>query len=87
MSKSPPNIADCIEKNLAQYFYDLEGQQAHDVYNMVLVQVEKPMLQFIMRKSLNNQSKASAMLGINRNTLRKKLIQHGLLNEDSPSET
>lgn len=81
MPKTPPNIADCIERNLAQYFQDLEGQAAHDVYNMVLLQVEKPMLEYIMKRSRGNQSKAANMLGLNRNTLRKKLSQHGLLDE------
>lgn len=80
MSKSPPTIHDCIERNLAQYFHDLEGQEARGVYEMVLLQVEKPMLEFVMKQCRGNQSKAAEMLGLNRNTLRKKLGQHGLLN-------
>lgn len=79
MSKHPPDIADCIEKNLMQYFKDLEGQDANGVYDMVLWQVEKSMLQFIMQRCHDNQSKAAQTLGLNRNTLRKKLAQHGLL--------
>lgn len=79
MSKPLPDIADCIEKNLAQYFHDLEGQEACDVYDMVLAQIEKPMLAFIMQRCNGNQSKAAEMLGLNRNTLRKKLTQYGFL--------
>lgn len=82
MPKSPPSIPDCIERNLTQYFHDLDGQEARDVYEMVLLQVEKPMLEFVMRQCRGNQSKAADMLGLNRNTLRKKLGQHGLLNAD-----
>lgn len=74
-----PSISECIEKHLAQYFRDLDGQDAHDVYNMVLTQVEKPMLVYVMQRCEGNQSKAAEMLGLNRNTLRKKLSQHGLL--------
>ncbi|MGN6875583.1 helix-turn-helix domain-containing protein, partial [Neisseria sp. P0021.S007] len=49
------------------------------VYDMVLHQVEKPMLICVMEQCGGNQSKAAAILGLNRNTLRKKLQQHGLL--------
>ncbi|MDK4680360.1 Fis family transcriptional regulator [Kingella negevensis] len=74
-----PDIADCIEKNLAQYFYDLNGETPCGVYDMVLFQVEKPMLQYVMEQCGGNQCKAAAILGLNRNTLRKKLVQHRLL--------
>ena len=52
---------------------------AANVYGMVLRQVEKPMLEVVMAQCGGNQSKAADMLGINRNTLRKKLTEHGLL--------
>lgn|GEM_PF-104716 len=74
-----PDIAECITQNLNQYFQDLDGQTACGVYDMVLFQVEKPLLQRIMQECDGNQCKAALMLGLNRNTLRKKLIQHGLL--------
>lgn len=74
-----PDIADCIEQNLNQYFRDLDGETASGVYDMVLFQVEKPMLAYIMAQCGGNQSRAAEMLGLNRNTLRKKLLQHGLI--------
>ena len=46
---------------------------------MVVLAVEKPMLEMVMDRALSNQSQAAEMLGINRNTLRKKLQQHGLI--------
>ena len=46
---------------------------------MVLHQVEKPLLECVMAQCGGNQSKAAAVLGLNRNTLRKKLVQHGLI--------
>lgn len=79
MSNKIPDIAQCIEHNLIQYFRTLDGEAAHDVYDMVLRQVEKPMLQTVMAQCGGNQCKAAAVLGINRNTLRKKLGEHGLL--------
>ena len=47
---------------------------------MVLAQVEKPLLAYVMNECSGNQSKAAEMLGLNRNTLRKKLLQYQLIN-------
>jgi Fis family transcriptional regulator len=46
---------------------------------MVLSVVEKPMLELVMAHAKQNQSLAAAYLGINRNTLRKKLLEHQLI--------
>jgi Fis family transcriptional regulator len=46
---------------------------------MVLKRVEKPMLELVLAKAGSNQTLAAEMLGINRNTLRKKLTEHQLL--------
>ena len=77
------HIGECIEKNLAQYFRDLHGAEAGGVYDMVLMRVEKPMIAYVMAQCKGNQSKAAQVLGLNRNTLRKKLALHGFL--DTPS--
>lgn len=79
MKNNIPDIAQCIEHNIRQYFKDLDGETPCAVYDMVLNQVEKPLLVCVMEECGGNQSKAAAMLGLNRNTLRKKLLQHGLL--------
>ncbi|MFN4330143.1 MAG: Fis family transcriptional regulator [Limnobacter sp.] len=76
---SPVTISDCIRSNLDKFFADLEGESANSVYDMVLAAVERPMLEVVMEKANMNQTIASQMLGINRNTLRKKLQQHGLI--------
>lgn len=72
-------ISECIRLNLDKFFEDLEGENAKSVYDMVLSAVERPMLEVVMEKANMNQTVASEMLGINRNTLRKKLQQHGLI--------
>jgi len=76
---SKDNIQDIVKKSLERYFRDLEGQQPSNIYEMVVFTVEKPMLEVVMARAEGNQSQAADMLGINRNTLRKKLQQHGLL--------
>ncbi len=57
----------------------MDGQLSTDVYQMVLAEIEAPLLTEIMAYTRNNQTKASILLGLNRGTLRKKLKQYGLL--------
>jgi len=78
-SMSKDNIQDVVKKSLEKYFRDLGDMHPHNVYEMVVVTVAKPMLEAVMLRAKGNQSHAAEMLGINRNTLRKKLQQHGLL--------
>ncbi len=76
---SKDNNQDVVKKSLERYFKDLGEQQPTNVYEMVILTVERPVLEAIMIRAGGNQSLAADMLGINRNTLRKKLQQHGLL--------
>ena len=73
------DIADCVKRTLNRYFRDLDGQRPHAIYDMVLAAAEKPMLEVVMKQANGNQTVAAEMLGINRNTLRKKLTEHDLL--------
>lgn len=76
---SKDTIQDVVRKSLERYFKDLGEQQPTNVYEMVIFTVEKPILESVMAHADGNQSQAAEMLGINRNTLRKKLQQHGLI--------
>jgi len=73
---SDNNIAICVRKALDEYFKDLDGQPPHAVYDMLLGCMEKPLLEYVMNRAGGNQSKAAEILGLNRNTLRKKLKQY-----------
>ena len=72
-------IEDCIRDSLEQYFKDLRGTEPHAVHAMVVGAVEKPLLEVVMKHADGNQSKAAEWLGINRNTLRRKLLEHKLI--------
>ncbi len=72
-------LRDSVSVALNNYFAHLEGQDVTDVYEMVLSEVEAPLLEEVMKYTRNNQTKASILLGLNRGTLRKKLKQYGLL--------
>ena len=75
---SSKHIEACVRASLEQYFRDLHGAEPHSVYDMVLQAMEKPLLEVVMRQAEGNQSKAAQWLGINRNTLRRKLLDHKL---------
>jgi len=76
---SRKTIEDCIRDSLDQYFRDLDGTEPHAVHTMILEAVEKPMLEVVMHRAEGNQSKAAEWLGINSNTLRRKLRDHKLI--------
>jgi Fis family transcriptional regulator len=71
-------IAACVRRSLNRYFKDLDGEEPSEIYDMVLSAVEKPLLIYILHRAEGNQTRAAEILGINRNTLRKKLREHGL---------
>lgn len=74
-------LRNSVTRSVREYLSQLDGQMASDVYQMVLAEVEAPLLEEIMAYTRGNQTKASRMLGLNRGTLRKKLKQYGLLDE------
>ena len=76
---SKQHIEDCVRESLQDYFHDLGGESPDGVYAMVLRLVERPLLEEVMAQADQNQSRAAQWLGLNRNTLRKKLLQHELL--------
>lgn len=73
------SLRDCVEQAMDNYFKHLDGQPVTEVYDMVLAEVEAPMLEIVMKYTRHNQTKAAQVLGLNRGTLRKKLKQYGLL--------
>lgn len=73
------HIEDCVRDSLETYFRDLRGEEPHGVYDMTMSLVERPLLEVVMKHAEGNQSKAAAWLGINRNTLRRKLVDHKLI--------
>ena len=66
-------IADCVRRALDKYFKDLDGEKPRSVYDMVIRNVERPLLEVVLDQAEGNQTIAAEMLGINRNTLRKKM--------------
>jgi len=76
---SQQSLQDNVATAMARYFEALDGQQTSDLYNLVMAEVEPPLLKSAMAYTRNNQSKTAALLGLNRGTLRKKLKQYKLI--------
>jgi Fis family transcriptional regulator len=72
-------IDDCIRSSVERYFKDLRGTEPHALHELFLGAAERPLLDVVLNHAQGNQSKAAEWLGINRNTLRRKLLDHKLL--------
>ncbi len=71
-------IARCVRKTLDGYFRDLDGEKPAAVYNMVISSVERPLIEVVLHRVGGNQTQAAEILGMNRNTLRKKIRTYGI---------
>jgi len=74
-------LGDLAEEALNQYFTSLNGHKPGDLYQLVIGEVEKPLLRTVMTYTNGNQSTAAEILGLNRGTLRKKLKTYDLIGE------
>jgi Fis family transcriptional regulator len=76
------NNNDCLSKHVRRavenYFADLDGHDASNIYDLFLAQVEKPMFEVVLEVTRGNVTKASEILGLNRGTLRNRLKKYGL---------
>lgn len=76
---SKKQIEEAVRHSLETYFKDLRGEDPDQLHNMMINVMEKPLLDVVMQHAQGNQSRAAGWLGLNRNTLRKKLTEHKLL--------
>ena len=76
---SKKHIEDAVRSSMQSYFEDLSGTEPNSLHDLVIRVVEKPLLEVVMQHADHNQSRAADWLGLNRNTLRKKLLEHKLI--------
>ena len=72
------SLEGIVDIKLRGSFTNMEKMESGDVYTMVLEQVERPLIRFVLEKTRGNQVRAADILGINRNTLRKKITELGI---------
>jgi Fis family transcriptional regulator len=71
-------LRDSVKVSVKNYLAQLNGEDVNDLYELVLAEVEQPLLDMIMQYTRGNQTRAATMMGINRGTLRKKLKKYGM---------
>lgn len=76
---SKKHIEEVVRASLESYFRDLKGTEPDNLHDMMVRVIEKPLLEVVMQRAEGNQSRAADWLGLNRNTLRKKLLEHKLI--------
>jgi Fis family transcriptional regulator len=67
-----------VRKAMDGYFRDLDGERPCAIYDMVISSVERPLLELVLSRVEGNQTRAAQFLGMNRNTLRKKIKEYGI---------
>lgn len=72
-------IARTVRRALEGYFRDLDGERPCALHEVVMASVEMPLLEYVMHRAQGNQTHAAELLGMNRNTLRKRLKVYGLI--------
>ena len=75
-NKETRTLAGHVRESLERYFDELNGQLPSELYDLVLSEIEQPLLEVVMTQTRGNISKAAALLGLNRATLRKKLQKY-----------
>lgn len=78
-SDARDTLRNCVRRSLTDFFRNLDGEPVNELYDMVLAEMEIPLLEKVLEYTRGNQTRAAEMLGLNRGTLRKKLKQYGLL--------
>jgi Fis family transcriptional regulator len=71
-------LHDAVANTVRYYLSGGHGNSTDPLYDLVIKQAEKPVLEAVLRETKGNQSKAALMLGLSRGTLRKKIREHGI---------
>lgn len=79
VSIAMPSLSESVEAAVKKYINAMDGQEISDLYELVVSEIEAPLLATVMKHVSHNQSRASSVLGLNRGTLRKKLKKYGLV--------
>lgn len=79
VNDTSPSLATAVQQAVDKYISTMDDQPVRDLYEMVLSEIEAPLLEYMLEYTDNNQSRTAVMLGLNRGTLRKKLKKYGLL--------
>ena len=71
--KNENELSRCVRRTVESYLKDLDGEVPSGIHDMVMNSVERPLIELVLNHTEGNQTRAAELLGINRNTLRKKM--------------
>jgi len=77
-------LGDIISARIAGWFDSPGGEEPRDLYHRLVAEIERPLVDLALKRAGGNQVRAARMLGLNRNTLRKKIIDHKIVLTKSP---
>ena len=77
-----PPLSECVRRSIENYFRELNGHEAGEVYELVLSEIEPPLLRVVLRETRCNLTRAAGVLGLTRATLRKKLRKYRLTKKE-----
>lgn len=77
-------LSQCVQASVAAYLANMAGHEIEDLYDLVMREVERPLFELILDHTQGNLSQAAHMLGLTRNTLRKRLTAHGITRKSRP---
>ncbi len=78
VSQQPISLQDSVNHTLQQYILKLDGQMPSNLYELVIAEVERPLIQMVLKLTAGNQSRAAIILGLSRGTLRKKMALYDM---------
>ena len=71
-------LSDWLQKTVKKYINVMNGADRGHLHDLVITGIEKPLLEMVLNETNGNQTQAANILGINRNTLRKKIQEYNL---------
>lgn len=77
-SESAIPLREHVQKTISRYLHDMGHTQPSNLYQMLMAEIEPPLIEEILKCTGGNQSRAADMLGITRNTLRTKMQRYSI---------
>ena len=76
--KSENFLENWLHKTVKEYVVAMKGHESGQLYELILIGVERPLVEMVLKETVGNQTQAANVLGISRNTLRKKIKEYDL---------
>ncbi len=80
--RSTEPLSKCVRNALKFYLQNLDGYEVNDLHQMVIGEVERPLIDTVLDYTRGNQTQAARLLGMSRSTLRKKMAQYGVRQQE-----